>query len=166
MNVVRAAFYRMAGWCLHLMARTGIPLLRLSLGTIFLGFGVLKYFPGVSPAEAMAEETIAELTFGLIDGRPGLLLVATLESAIGFCLITGWYLRLSLALLGLAMVGILSPLVLLPELLFRWPLIPTLAGQYVLKDLVLVAAGLVVAVGALGGRLVTGHDRASSRSGA
>jgi uncharacterized membrane protein YkgB len=63
--------------------------------------------------------------------------------------------RLGLALLGVAMVGILSPLVLFPGELFAGPdHAPTLEGQYVLKDVVLLAGGLVVAARELGGRPV------------
>ena len=144
------------GW----LARYSITLLRVSLGLVFLGFGVLKFFPGVSPAQGLAEETMDALTFGLIPGGVGLALVAAMETAIGLSLITGRFLRLGLGLLGLAMVGILSPLVLFPDELFARPYEPTLAGQYVLKDVVLLAAGLVVATGALGGRIVTERDGA------
>ncbi len=137
------------------LARHSVVLLRMSMGLVFLVFGVLKFFPGLSPAEDLARETVAKLTFGLVPADVGILLVAALESTIGLCLLTGRYLRLGLALLGLAMVGILSPLVLVPEELFRGDVLaPTLEGQYVLKDLVLLSAALVVATNQLGVRLV------------
>jgi putative oxidoreductase len=133
---------RVARW----MARHDVDALRISLGLVFLGFGVLKFFPGLSPAEDLVEQTVAELSFGRIPDRPALVLVAALETTIGLCLMTGWFLRIGLVLLGLAMLGILAPLVLLPEELFRGrAYAPTLAGQYVLKDVVLLAAGPVVA---------------------
>jgi uncharacterized membrane protein YkgB len=56
-------------------------------------------------------------------------------------------LRTGLLVLGFSLVGILSPLVLFFGDLF--PGAPTLEAQYVLKDVVLAAAGLVVAVKAL-----------------
>lgn len=64
--------------------------------------------------------------------------------------------RLAIWLLALEFVGILSPLVLLPGRLFARPHgAPTLEGQYVLKDIILVAAGMVVAAGTFrGGRLI------------
>jgi putative oxidoreductase len=99
------------------------------------------------------------LTLGLISGGIGLALVAALETSIGVLLITGRYLRLGLGLLALAMIGILSPLVLFPGRLFAGPThAPTLEGQYVLKDIVLLAAVLVVAVGAPNGRVGTAGD--------
>ncbi len=149
---------RLNAFITGVLARYSVDLLRISLGLVFLGFGVLKFFPGLSPAEDLAAETMAALTLGLIPGSVGLVLVAMLETAIGLCLVTGKFLRLGLALLAVAMVGILSPLVLLSDELFARPYEPTLAGQYVLKDLVLLAAGLVVAASVKLGRNVT--DRA------
>jgi putative oxidoreductase len=138
-----------SGW----VARHSVDLLRLSLGAVFLSFGALKFVPGLSPAAELAEATFAELTFGLVPAGVGVYVVATLETAIGLSLLTGRLLRLGLALLGVAMVGILAPLVLLPEALFRGaPYAPTLAGQYVLKDVVLLAAGLAVGASVLGRR--------------
>ena len=141
------------------LARYSIDLLRVSLGLVFLGFGMLKFVPGLSPAEDLAADTMGALTLGLISGGVGLTLVAALETSIGVLLITGRYLRLGLGLLALAMIGILSPLVLFPDRLFAGPThAPTLEGQYVLKDIVLLAAVLVVAVGAPDGRVVTAGD--------
>jgi hypothetical protein len=131
------------------LARHSIDLLRLSLGAVFLGFGVLKFVPGLSPAAEIAGRTFSKLTLGIVAPNAGVYVVGAMETAIGLSLLTGRLLRLGLALLGLAMVGILSPLVLLPETLFRGALwAPTLAGQYVLKDVVLLAAALAVASGA------------------
>jgi uncharacterized membrane protein YkgB len=48
------------------MARHGITLLRVSLGVVFLWFGVLKFFPGLSPAQSLAARTIHTLTFGMV----------------------------------------------------------------------------------------------------
>jgi len=141
------------------LARYSMSLLRISLGVIFLGFGILKFVPGLSPAEDLAEDTMGKLTFGFVPGGVGLVLVAALETAIGVCLVTGRYLRVGVGLLGLAMIGVLSPLVFFPGLLFdRLFHAPTLEGQYVLKDLVLLAAALVVAAGARGGRIVIEDD--------
>ena len=139
------------------LARHSITLLRISLGLIFLGFGVLKFFPGHSPAEVLAERTLGVFTFGVLPVNIDRVLVATLETAVGLCLTTGWFLRPGLLLLAVNMVGILSPLVLFPHRLFPHGLTaPTLEAQYVVKDAVLLCAGLVVAARALGGRLVVG----------
>lgn len=128
------------------LSQHSIALLRISLGLIFLGFSALKFVPGLSPAEELATATVQTLSFGLIPAGLGLALVAMLETVIGLLLISGRGARLGVALLGLAMVGILSPLVLFPDRLFAGPAnAPTLEGQYVLKDVVLLVAGLVIA---------------------
>ena len=141
----------------HWLARHSITLLRLSLGLIFLAFGLLKFFPGHSPAAALAARTLGVFTFGMLPADVDRVLVATLETTVGLCLTTGWFPRAGLLLLGVNMIGILSPLVLFPHELFPHGLTaPTLEAQYVLKDAVLLCAGMVVAARALGGRLVVG----------
>lgn len=147
---IRDAEATAANW----LSRHSIGLLRISLGLVFFGFGVLKFVPGLSPAEGLATDTLSVLTFGLIPERLGLIGVAALETTIGLLLISGRAMRLALALLAVELVGILSPLVLLPTEMFRGVMAPTLAGQYVLKDVIVAAAGLVVGARTLGARMV------------
>ncbi|HEV2057968.1 MAG TPA: DoxX family membrane protein [Solirubrobacteraceae bacterium] len=129
-------------------------MLRVSLGVVFLAFGVLKFFPGVSPAQNLVEQTTHLLTFGLLPAAAALVLVAAMECAIGLCLVTGRLMRPAIYLLGAQLIGILSPLILLTGRLFDGPHgAPTLEGQYVLKDIILVAATLVLAASVTGGRL-------------
>lgn len=79
------------------------------------------------------------------------------KCAIGLCFITGKGLRVGVWLLGVQMLGALSPLLLFPGEMFSGPYhAPSLEGQYVIKDVVLIAAGLVIAATVQGGRLVTG----------
>jgi uncharacterized membrane protein YphA (DoxX/SURF4 family) len=138
------------------LARWSITILRVGLGAIFLGFGLLKFFPGFSPAEELVVQTLDALTFGVIPARVGVVLVAALECAIGLGLITGRFVRLALVMLGFQMIGAMSPLVLFPGKLFGSPFhAPTLEGQYVLKDVVLVSAGLVIGATLEGGRIIS-----------
>lgn len=136
----------------------GVAVLRIAVGAVFLGFGVLKYFPGVSPAQNLTEATTHILFLGLVPGRLAMIVVATLECFIGASLIAGRPMRIALWLLAAEFVGILSPLVLLPARLFSGPdHAPTLEGQYVLKDVILVGAAMVIAAATFrGGRLVRG----------
>lgn len=96
------------------LARYSMPLLRISIGMIFLGFGLLKFFPDLSPAEDLAQATMGKLTFGIVSDGIGILLVAALETTIGISLITGKHQRVGVALLAMAMIGVLSPIVLFP----------------------------------------------------
>lgn len=141
------------------LARHSALFARISLGFVFLAFGILKFFSGVSPAEEISERAMTEMTLGIIPGDAGRIMVAVLETAIGLSLLSGRYLRAGIALLAVAMVGVMSPLVLFPEDLFAGEYrAPTLEGQYVLKDIVLLAAANVVAVRERGAAIVLVPD--------
>ena len=144
---------RIIGW----WARNGITLLRLSLGLVFFWFGVLKFFPGASAAEALATRTISVLTFGLVTPAVSLPVLAAWECAIGLGLLSGRLLRIALVLLFAQMVGTFLPLVFFPHETFKlFPLVPNLEGQYIIKNLVLVSAALVIGATARGGKII--HD--------
>jgi uncharacterized membrane protein YphA (DoxX/SURF4 family) len=137
------------------MARHGIALLRVSLGVVFFWFGVLKFFPGLSPASELATRTIETLTFGQVPPAVAINVLAAWESAIGLGLIFGVALRATLLLLFVQMLGTITPIVLFPELVFtRTPYAPTLEGQYIIKNLVLISAGIVIGATVRGGKLV------------
>lgn len=138
-----------------------IQLLRIVVGLLFLVFGLLKFFPDVSPVEELTIKTTDALSFGLVPGHIAIVLIASLECIIGLLLITGRFLRIAIYLLAAQLIGILAPLVLFSGRLFAGPHnAPTLEGQYVLKDLLLVASGFVVASTLPG--LVPGADPAPS----
>jgi uncharacterized membrane protein YphA (DoxX/SURF4 family) len=136
------------------MAKTGIVLLRISLGIIFFWFGILKFFPGLSPAADLATRTIEIITFGLISPEVALILLATWECTIGMGMITGKYMRLTLLLLFAQMAGTLAPLFFFPaETFMAFPFAPTMEGQYIIKNIALVSAGIVIGATVRGGRL-------------
>ncbi len=151
----RALFDRIDTRITNWMARYGIRLLRISLGLVFFWFGVLKFFPGLSPAQELAGKTIDLLTFGLIPPNVSILILATWECLIGLGLIFGVFMRATLLLLFLQMLGTLTPLVFFPHEAFtRIPYAPTLEGQYIIKNLVLISAGLVIGATVRGGAVV------------
>ena len=127
------------------MRRHGVALLRVSVGIVFLWFGFLKFFPGLSPAEDLATRTIDVLSFGMVPPRVALNILAAWETTVGLGLIFGVYLRATLLLLWLQMIGTVAPVFLFPDAVFNHlPYAPTLEGQYIIKNLVLASAGLVV----------------------
>jgi putative oxidoreductase len=133
------------------LERWSIPALRVALGAVFAVFGVLKFFPGVSPVESLVQATWGVLTFGIVGGQLAMILTAIIETAAGLLIVSGRFARLGLVVLAVAFVGIFSPIVF-----FTGELItaagPTLLGQYIAKNVVLVAAALVVASRVLRGR--------------
>ena len=127
------------------MAKYGILLLRVSLGVIFFWFGFLKFFPGLSPAQGLATRTIDVLSFGMIPPNVSIFILAAWESVIGIGLISGKFLRIILFLLFTQMLGTITPVLLFPSEVFtQIPYAPTLEGQYIIKNLVLISAGLVI----------------------
>ena len=133
------------------MGNNGLLILRVCLGIIFLWFGVLKFFKGLSPAEELVRNTIY-----FMDPDIFIPILALWESLIGIGLITGKYMRLTLLLLFLQMPGTALPLIILPEKV--WTIFPyglTLEGQYIIKNLVLISAGLVLGATVRGGKLVS-----------
>ncbi len=142
---------RITNW----MARYGVMLLRISLGIVFFWFGVLKFFPGLSPAQDLATRTIETLTFGLIRPEGAILILATWECLIGLGLIFGIAMRLTLLLLFLQMLGTITPLFFFPREVFsQLPYAPTLEGQYIIKNIVLISAGLVIGATVRGGGVI------------
>ncbi len=130
MRTLRARFDHIEVCVTCWLARYSITLLRVGLGLVLLGFGLLKFFPGFSPVEGLVADTVGVLTFGAIPAGAGVVLVAILECAIGLGLISGKFMRLILALLAFQMVGAVSPLLYFPGELFADPLhAPSLAAQ-------------------------------------
>ncbi len=122
------------------MTRYGLLVLRIGLGIVFLWFGVLKFFPGLSPAEGLVRNTIY-----FINPDFFLPILAAWETLIGIGLIWGKYMRLTLLLLFLQMPGTALPIIVLPEVVWtQFPFGLTLEGQYIIKNLVLIGAGLVL----------------------
>jgi uncharacterized membrane protein YphA (DoxX/SURF4 family) len=137
------------------MASHGLRLLRISLGVVFLWFGVLKFFPGMSPASDLAARTISVLSFGIVPAGVSVPLLAAWECVIGVGLILGIFMRATLLLLALQMAGTLTPLLFFPgEVFTRVPYAPTLEGQYIIKNAVLISAAIVLGATVRGGGLV------------
>ena len=156
----RERFAEFDGRITGLFADHGIILLRISIGLVFLWFGALKFWPGLSPADALALDTIDRLTFGLLPGTLARVGLAVLETAIGFGLIFGKALRLTLLLLAGQMLGTVTPLVLFPDVTWAGLGVPTLEGQYILKNVVLATAGIVIGATVRGGRLIDDPEAA------
>ena len=126
------------------MGRWGVRALRVSLGIIFIWFGILKPM-GISAAEPLVLSTVSWLPF--FSGEVWVDLIGWWEVAIGVCFLFSKTIRIAVGLLALQMVGTFMPLVFLPEVTFQaghWPYAPTMEGQYIIKNLLIISAGLVV----------------------
>ena len=141
------------------MARWSMPFLRVSVGIVFLWFGMLKFFPGLSPAQGLAIRTIDVLTFGLLRESFIIYTLAVWETLIGIGLIFKIYMRETLALLFLQMIGTITPIFIFPaEVFTQFPYGLTLEGQYIIKNVVLVSAAIALGSTVRGGRIVAEPD--------
>ncbi len=139
-ELLDALDYRTANF----MRSWGTLVLRFSLALIFLWFGILKPL-GVSPAEPLVLATAAWMP--LLAPTQGLVLIGLWEMAIGATFLFRRTIRIAIALLVLQIGGTFLPLVILPEVTFQeghFPYGPTMEGQYIIKNLLILAAALVV----------------------
>jgi uncharacterized membrane protein YphA (DoxX/SURF4 family) len=121
--------------------------LRIALGLVYLHFGILKFFPDLSPAEMIASQTVMRLSLSWLDARTAMVVLALGECAIGLAFLFDVAMRWLPIVFLLHMVGTSLPLFILPELTFKIaPFAPTLEGQYIMKNLVFVAAAWTVLV--------------------
>jgi uncharacterized membrane protein YphA (DoxX/SURF4 family) len=141
---ITALVDRIAEPVVALGTRYGSLALRVSLGLIMVGFGVLKFFPGLSPAEPLATKAVGMLSLGLVTGQAAMVATAVVEVAVGLLLISGRFRRIAVVCLAGCIAGWMSPLVLFPGDLFT-ATGPALEAQYLIKDMVFAAAALVIA---------------------
>ena len=128
-----------------LIDRYSIQLLELTIGLIYLLFGLLKLFPGGSPAEELATETMQVLTLNLVDANWLIKTLAIWEGFIGLSLIFRIKSKYLLNILLLHMGGTLSPIFIFPDQVFVYsPFGFTLVGQYIMKNFVIISATLVI----------------------
>jgi uncharacterized membrane protein YkgB len=166
MTDVHARFDAIDARLTRWMARHGVPLLRMSLGIVFIWFGALKFFPGLSPAQDLAARTIERLSFGMVGASISVPVLALWECVIGLGLLSGRFMRATLLLLAAQMAGTLTPLLLFPgEVFTRIPYAPTLEGQYIIKNAVLISAAIVIGATVRGGGLVAERVAMSPRDG-
>ena len=117
----------------------GMTLLRYSLGLIFFWFGLLKVV-GMSSAAALVSQTVFWW-----DAAWFLPALGLAECLIGLCFCYKPLVRLALLMMACQMVGTFFPFVILPEMtMIDTILVPTMEGQYILKNVVLIAAAMVV----------------------
>ncbi|MEA2509523.1 MAG: putative oxidoreductase [Actinomycetota bacterium] len=125
---------------LSLLERLALPLLRLSLGLVFVWFGILK-IAGESPVTKLVADTVYWLNPAWFVPVLGLF-----EVLVGVGLLLGRGLRLVLVLFALQMIGTFLVLITQPDVAFQHgnPLLLTTEGEFVVKNLVLLSAGLMI----------------------
>ena len=129
--------------------RIEVPLARIAIFIVYFWFGLLKIF-GVSSAGPLVHELFqyimpAFIPFPLFYG-----IFALYEVAIGILFLIRGCERPAILLLAIHLVTTAMPLVLLPATIWHAPFVPTLEGQYIIKNVLIAAAAVVI-----GANLVT-----------
>lgn len=120
----------------------GTPALRISFAIIFFWFGILKPL-GVSAAIPLLKATVAWLPF--IEADVWVYIIGWWEVVIGLLFLFKKTTRIAIGLLFLQMGGTFMPLIFLPDVVYQNNiLLPTLEGQYIIKNLMIISAALVV----------------------
>lgn len=119
-----------------------IPLARIAIFIVYFWFGLLKLL-GVSPAaslvQALFEKTIHVLPFATFYTS-----FSVFEMVIGLIFLIRGLERVAIFLLGLHLITTILPLVFLPDLTWQAFLVPTLEGQYIIKNILIAASAVVV----------------------
>lgn len=119
--------------------------LAISIGIVYLWFGSLKFFHGLSPAEGLAKDTINSLTLGFIPSDISILLLALMEVVIGLFLLLNIFRQKTIILALIHLACTFTPLFLFSEATFsQSPFVPTLLGQYIAKNIIIVGALFVL----------------------
>jgi uncharacterized membrane protein YkgB len=139
LRAARERFDRVDREITRQMNRLGIPALRVALGVVFVWFGGLKVIGG-SPAADLVAATVY-----VVPAEVFVPILGVWEVLIGLCLLYRPLIRVGILLLFLQMPGTFLPMVLLPEVVFAtFPHELTVEGQYIVKNLVIIGAALVV----------------------
>jgi len=131
---------RLDRWMVSFMAAYGIKLLRISVAIIFIWFGALKVI-GRSPVYELISRTVYWVSPEFFVPFLGVW-----EIVVGVGLLCRLALRLTLLLFWLQLAGTFLVLLLRPDIAFQFgnPLLLTTEGEFVIKNLVLIASGLVI----------------------
>jgi uncharacterized membrane protein YkgB len=122
------------------LRRVSVPVLRVSLGIVFVWFGMLKIFE-VSPVAEFVARTVY-----WVDPAFFVPALGVFEVTLGILLLLGRMMRLTLLLLVAQMAGTFLTFLILPNVTFQHgnPLLLTVEGEFVVKNLVVISAALVV----------------------
>ena len=131
---------RIDRWMVGFMDTYGTELLRISVAVVFIWFGLLKIVER-SPVYDLVARTVYWVSPDFFVPFLGVW-----EVVIGVGLLFRLALRLTLFLFWLQLAGTFLVLVLRPDIAFQYgnPLLLTTEGEFVIKNLVLIAAGLVI----------------------
>ena len=118
-------------------------LVRIPIFIIFFWFGVLKIID-LSPAQQLVKDTVYWMPF--LSAESWTYVIGVWEVLIAVCFLFKRTTLIAMVLLFLQMSGTFLPLVILPEITFQNsnPFLPTLEGQYIIKNIIIITAALMI----------------------
>jgi uncharacterized membrane protein YphA (DoxX/SURF4 family) len=120
-------------------------ILAITIGLVYLWFGGLKFFNHLSPAEDLAKNTMDVLTLGFIPSNVSIILLAIWETLIGIFLISNIFRKQVIIIALVHLVFTFTPFIFFPNQSFNHsPLVFTLLGQYIFKNVVIIGALLTL----------------------
>jgi len=125
------------------LRRSYLPIARGAVFIIYFYFGLLKLL-GDSPATPLAH-ALADKTIGAANFDVAFTILAIFECIIGILFLFPKLTRIVIPLLLIHMIIVCSPLFLLPGQAFTKPFVPTLEGQYIIKNVAIIALAIGVA---------------------
>lgn len=130
-------------WVISLFRKYGDEFARFALFLIFFWFGILKV-PGLSPAGPLVTELLDATFLGFMEPHVFLAFFGIFEMFVGVILLVPRLERISFAFLAFHLVTTVMPLFMLPEVTWSAPFVPTLIGQYIIKNVALFAVSMLL----------------------
>lgn len=140
---MRGQIEKLDYWIIDVARRWYMPVARIAFFIIFFYFGLLKVV-GLSPASPLAE-ALTERTVGMAYFDPLFVGLALVECLIGLLFLFPKATRVVIALLFVHMAVVCSPLLLVPDMVWSGWLVPSLEGQYIIKNIALIAIAISIA---------------------
>ena len=118
-------------------------LIRIPIFIIFFWFGFLKIID-LSPAQQLVKDTVYWMPF--LSAESWTFVIGVWEVLIAICFLFKRTTLIAMVLLFLQMSGTFLPLLILPEVTFQNsnPFLPTLEGQYIIKNIIIITAALII----------------------
>ncbi len=143
MNNIEPALSRMDGAIISFFKKMGMPVARIALAVVFFWFGILKVV-GESPASPLVA-SLLEKTLPFITADQFIFWLGIYEMIVGLAFLIPHCERFAIFLLLPHLVTTTMPLILLKPITWQSPFIPTLEGQYIIKNLLIIATAIGIA---------------------
>lgn len=128
---------------MHTIKRVSLPLSRIAIFVVYFWFGILKVL-GTSPANPLVMD-LQQHTLPFLSFSTFIVVFGIFEMCIGIIFLIRGLERISIALLVLHLITTILPLFVLPQIAWQGFLTPTIEGQYIIKNILIIATAIGIA---------------------